>query len=94
MKPPDVEIVEVVTREHAEKFADRWSEEITGDLEVLAAIGQCGIITWPEDDEAAQGRYQDIEDEILDTVLAMTKGAVTEAFFMAATVILARERAR
>ena len=93
MKPPHVEMVEVVTRQHAEAFAERWSEGMLSDLELVVQIGETGIMSWPPDDDpAAQNRYKDIEDEILETVVTMTKDAIRTAFFVAATALLARER--
>jgi hypothetical protein len=95
MKAPHVEIVPVVRREHAEAFANRWREIMLADLELVIQVGETGIMTWPSDDDpAGQDRYKDIEDEILESVVTTTKGAITDAFFMAATVVLDRERGR
>jgi hypothetical protein len=56
-----------------------------------------GIMTWPETPEGdlhdpRHERYQEIEREILQATFAIARDAIAEAFFMTATVILARER--
>jgi hypothetical protein len=92
--PPPLKIVPRVTRAHGETFADEWLRTAAGGEDVWEAFGETGLIEWPEGEllDAAQGRYQDIEDEILEQTFAAVRAAVAEAFVKAARKILARER--
>lgn len=99
MKPPHVEMVEVVTREHARAFAEGWFNETCGGTSIIDVFNDLGIMTWPDAPEselidAQQERHQAIEREILQATFAIAKGAIADAFYMAATVILAKERSR
>jgi hypothetical protein len=51
---------------------------------------------WPNGDvhDPRQGRYQDIEDEILERTFLGVRAAVAEAFVKAAREVLLRERRR
>lgn len=98
MKPPHVHMVEVVTREHAATFAEVWRERVEAN-EMSDAMNEAfsavALMTWPgDDDRAAQERHDAIEREIVETTCTLAKSAIAEAFYMAATVILARERSR
>lgn len=87
-------IVEVVTREHGERFADSWREFSLRSEPILEAFEETGVMTWPEDDVAAQGRFLDIEDEVTERVFDEIRSAAAEAFVSIANEILVRERLR
>jgi hypothetical protein len=93
MKPPHVEMVEVVTREHAEAFVADVIEGVIVSNWTIEAFEQVELVTWPEDDADAQERYSRIEDEIVARMFAAVKDAMVEAFFVAATEVIERERA-
>lgn len=99
MKPPHVEVVDVVTREHARAFAEGWLRETRGGVSIIDVFNETGIMTWPDAPEGdlhdpREERYQEIEREILHATFAIAKDAIADAFFMAATVVLTRERGR
>lgn len=86
--PPPLVIVEMVTPEHGETFAEEWR---TTDS-ITEACSSTGIVAWPEDDREAQGRFLDIEDEITERVFGELRTAAAEAFVRVAGEVLARER--
>jgi len=102
--PPPLKIAARVTRNHGETFANEWIRTAASGEDVWEAFGETGLIEWPEEDpnrplgqiaqDPRQGRYQDIEDEILEQTFAAVRACVAEAFTKAARVVLARERRR
>jgi len=100
---PHVEIVPTVTREQAERFAQAWFRWTIHALAMCDVFGAAEVMEYPDDREDSgeeytftpeQDRYQRIKEQIVAATLGMAKGAMAEAFFSAATVILARERER
>lgn len=92
-RAPELNIVDVVTREHGEAFAKGWYE-CDG---MMTACYDTGIVTWPDgtlEDHAAQDHFHDLEDEILYEVFEATKQAIAEAFVKAANAVLDRERGK
>ncbi|HXH41111.1 MAG TPA: hypothetical protein VNN08_20960 [Thermoanaerobaculia bacterium] len=87
---PKLRMVEVVTPEHGLKFAEDWRDRT---MAMIEAFGESGVIEWP-DRPRAQGRYLDIEDEILERVFAELWDSVVETFVRVAGEVLARERPR
>lgn len=88
-----------VTRTHGDIFADTWIEESTRGGSDGKAFGATGLVEWPPDatlnrNLAAQGRYMDLEDEIVQGTFAAVKDAVADAFVKVARQVLARERRR
>lgn len=100
--PPPLKIASRVTRQAGERFARRWLDEQI-DETACEAFASAAVIEWPDDDpnrplgellDPPQGRYQDIEDEILILVFDSIRPTVAEAFVKAARKVLARERRR
>ena len=89
-----IEAVPVVTAEHGKVFAQEWFDASCGDLDMVNAFGETGILTWPADDVAAQGIYHDLEDDILEGIFAVLKEQIADAFVAVANRVLARERRR
>jgi hypothetical protein len=92
-RPPKLTIVEVVTREHGERFADEWLERSYDTSAITEAVAECGVMEWPEDDRRAQGRVHDIEDEIVQRVSDQLRSAIVDTFVRVAGEVLSRERA-
>ena len=99
---PPLKFASRVTRQAGERFACRWLDEQI-DETACEAFAEAALIEWPESDpnrplgevlNPRQGRYQDIEDEILMLVFDSIRPAVAEAFVKAAREVLARERRR
>ena len=91
---PELVIVEVVTREHGETFAEEWGELSASSCAMVEAFTLTGVVTWPEEGVDAQARFLDIEDEVTERVFYELRPAIAEAFVSAANEILARERGR
>lgn len=86
-------IVDTITRAHAATFANDVVRRLSRDTELHEALDLTGIMPWPEEeDPAAVERFKAIQDEIVEAILILSKRAIADAFFMAASVILARER--
>jgi hypothetical protein len=94
MSEPHLNIVEVVTREHSEKFADDWLEKSYDTSAITEAIAECGVMEWPDYDRCAQGRFHDIEDEIAQRVSDQLRSAIVDTFVRIAGEVLSRERTR
>jgi hypothetical protein len=92
MSEPHLNFVEVVTREHGEKFADEWIERSFGSGAILEAFLETGVVEWPDDPEG-QGRFHDIENEIAQRITDQLRSATAEAFVRLTGKVLARERA-
>jgi hypothetical protein len=85
---PKLRIVEAVTREHGERFADDWRDR---SMAMYEAFEASGVVKWPNS-RPAQGRYHDIEDEITERVFDELRDAVIETFVRVAGEVLTRER--
>jgi hypothetical protein len=95
MKAPRITMVDIVTREHGDVFAEEF---LATALKVGAntdAFAAAGVMTFPGDNRPeAQARHHEIADEIAEVACALTKRALAEAFVIAANVVLDRERKR
>lgn len=95
MKRARLTIVETVTREHAEIFANDVVRRLSGDTELHESLDLTEIMAWPEEEDVeALDRFKTIQDEIVEAILLLSKRSIADAFYMAASVILARERER
>jgi hypothetical protein len=92
MNSATLEIVETVTREHAEAFAEVFLDRAFGTEAIMDAFAEVRLVTWPLTDAHAQALYNLVADAVVEATFAMAKPAIADAFLMAATVILARER--
>lgn len=90
-RPPELNIVDVVTREHGEKFADEWIERSFGSGAIMEAFLETGVVEWPDDPDG-QGRFHDIENEIMRRITDQLRSAVAETFVRIADKVFARER--
>lgn len=90
---PKLTIVEAVTREHGEKFAEEWCDRSHASCAMVEAFAEAGVVAWP-DTRLAQMRFHDIEDEVTERVFEELRSAVVEAFVKVANDVLARERGR
>lgn len=90
---PKLDIVEVVTWEHGERFAETWRELSLGSESILGAFQDTAVAEWPDDPDL-EGRFLDIEDEVTERVFDAIRYAAVEAFVRIAGEVLARERGR
>ena len=90
---PKLTIVDVVTREHGEKFAEAWRELSMGSEPILEAFQETGVAVWPDDPEL-QGLFMEIEDEVTERVFDAIRYEAVKAFVRIAGEVLARERGR
>jgi hypothetical protein len=84
-------MVDVVTRQHARAFVVELIPRVMETEIISDAFSKTEIMTWP-DDGAAQERYDDIMQEIVEKTFATAKATMIDAFVAAATEVLARER--
>ena len=87
---PKLRIVDAVTREHGERFADDWRDR---SMAVFEAFEASGVVKWPNS-RPAQDRYHDIEGEITERVFAELRDGVIETFMRVTGEVLTRERSR
>lgn len=87
---PKLQFVDLVTREHGEKFAQDWRD--TDSMEDACDLSE--VVEWPEWDHAAQLRALDIQDEIIVRVYDELRSAIVETFVRVANEVLTRERSR
>ena len=78
-RQPKLRIVEVVTREHGERFADELRVRSIGSGEVSKAFLETGVVLWP-DNRLAHIRFHDIEEAITGRIFDELKEAVVESF--------------
>jgi len=90
---PELVIVERITWEHAETFAETWRDLSLGSEPIYEAFQDTDVMTEPDDPEL-QGRFADVQNEILERVFDAIRYAAVEAFFRIAGEVLARERGR
>ncbi|HEV7390761.1 MAG TPA: hypothetical protein VGO08_03885 [Burkholderiales bacterium] len=89
--PPHLMFVPTVTRQHGERFADAWIKRSFGSGAIMEAFSETGIVAWPEDPDG-QGRFHDIEHEILQRITDELRSAAAAAFVKIANEVLTRER--
>ncbi|HXH92994.1 MAG TPA: hypothetical protein VNN25_15535 [Thermoanaerobaculia bacterium] len=90
--PPQLLVVDVVTREHGETFADEWFRLSANVGTMTDACYKTGIAEWPDEDEELQGIYVSIEREIVQRVADQLRNTVVETFIRLANEVLTRER--
>ena len=90
---PKLHVVEVVTREHGERFAAVWHDRSVATGAMVEALAKTDVMKWP-DSRPLQMHFHDIEDEIMERVFDEVRDAVADAFVRIAGEVLARERAR
>ena len=89
MSEPHLNIVEVVTPKHGEKFAEDWHQ--TDSMEEACDLSE--IVEWPEWDHAGQLRSLDIQEEIVDRVFKELRSVMADTFVRVANdVEIARIR--
>jgi hypothetical protein len=92
-REPKLTIVEEVTWQHGETFAETWRELSMGSEAIMEAFHETGVAAWPDDPELHEV-FMDIEDEITARVFDAIRYAAVEAFVRIATEVLERERGR
>ncbi len=88
----NVDMVDVVTREQGETFADEWFRLSANGGTMTDACYKTGIAEWPDGDEELQGIYHDIAGEIVQRVADQLRSTVVETFVRLANEVLTRER--
>jgi len=88
---PKLRIVEAVTREHGERFADAWRDRTIDSGAMSEAFLETRIVVWP-DNRLAHMRFHDIEEEITGRIFDELREAVVESFTRIAGEVLTRER--
>jgi hypothetical protein len=94
LTPPRIETVGVVTVEHADTLIDAINEKLTDSGAFIEGFSETAIMTWPDDDEAAQEHYNQLADEIRDRLFAETRPVIAAAFVRIANEVIEGERAR
>ena len=89
--PQELNIVEVVTREHGETFAEWWGEVSRRSGALTEASAETGIMTFP-DDPKEQERYHAIEHEIARRVFSDLHWSIADTFVRIANEVLTKER--
>jgi hypothetical protein len=90
-EPPKLDIVDFVTREHGDKFAEEWFRLSANAGAMTEAISEVGVMAWPDGDEL-QRDYRAIENEITQRVSDQLRSTIEETFVRLANEILARAR--
>lgn len=93
---PRVKIAPRVTRKDGEVFAEAFLDRAWDTSSGFEAFADTKLVRWPAGfmGDPRQGRYLDIEDEVIERTFAALRPAVAEAFVKAAQRVLARERRR
>lgn len=86
-----LDIVDFVTREHGEMFAEEWFRLSANGGTVTEAISETSIMAWPDSRELQQD-YHDIENEIAQRVTDQLRSTIVETFVRLANEVLTRER--
>jgi 5-carboxymethyl-2-hydroxymuconate isomerase len=94
LTPPRIATVAVVTVEHAETLIDVINEKLIDSGAFIEGFSEAAIMTWPDDDEAAQEHYNQLADEIRDGLFAETRPVIAAAFVRIANAVVEEERAR
>jgi len=90
-RPPELNIADVVTREHGEKFVDAWHDRTTDSGAMSEAFLETRLVIWP-DNRPAHMRFHDIEEEITEGVFDAIREAAVDSFVRIANEVLTRER--
>jgi hypothetical protein len=83
--PLKLNIVNVVTREHGEKFADGWFALSFSSGAITDACSDTEIIEWPYDGLDGDDLFLGIESEIAQRVCDQLRSAVVETFIRIVT---------
>ena len=94
LTPPRIETVGVVTVEHADSLIDVINEKLIDSGAFIEGFSEAAIMTWPDDDEAAQEHYNRLADKIRDRLFAETRSVVAAAFVRIANAVIEEERVR
>ena len=94
LTPPQIETVGVVTAEHADTLIDVINENLIDSGAFIEGFSEAAIMTWPDDDEAAQEHYNRLADQIRDRFFADTRSFIAEAFIRIANEVIEGERTR
>ncbi len=94
LTPPRIETVDVVTVEHADTLIDVVNGRVIDSGAFVEGFSEAAIMTWPDDDEAAQEHYNRLADEIRDRLFEETRPFIAEAFVRIAGDVISRERSR
>jgi hypothetical protein len=88
-EPLKLDIVDFVTREHGERFADEWLTQSFGAMTDAFVVTH--VIAWPEDRDQ-QLLFHEIENEIAQRISDQLRNTVVDTFVRLANEILARAR--
>jgi hypothetical protein len=91
---PRIETVRVVTAEHADTLIDVINEKLIDSGAFIEGFSEAAIMTWPDDDEAAQEHYNRLADEIRDRLFAETRPVIAAAFVRIGNAVIEEERTR
>ena len=100
MSAPFLWIAAVVRPHHGNTFVEELTRLSWASGALTEALDETHLIEWPDNagegghESPAEGRYHDIQDEILERMLEALTPVITEAFIRAATEVLASERQR
>ncbi|HVR39619.1 MAG TPA: hypothetical protein VMU84_11030 [Thermoanaerobaculia bacterium] len=94
MHPPKISVAVNIRRGHGEIFADEWYDSSRNSGTIWDACATTRLLTWPEDDEAAQENHHALTDEICKRTFEKVRSAIAEAFTEIAIEVLTRERKR
>jgi len=94
LDPPRIETVGVVTVEHADTLIDVINERLIDSGAFIEGFSEAAIMTWPDDDEAAQEHYNRLADQIRDRFFVDTRPFIAEAFVRIANAVIEGERTR
>jgi hypothetical protein len=94
LTPPRIETVGVVTMEHPDTLIDVINEKLIDSGAFIEGFSEAAIMTWPDDDEAAQEHYNRLADDSRDRLFAETRPVIAEAFVRLANTVLEGERTR
>jgi cation transport regulator ChaB len=94
LTPPRIETVGVITMEHADTLIDVINEKLIDSGAFIEGFSEAAIMTWPDDDEAAQEHYNRLADEIRDRLFAATRPVIAAAFVRIGNAVIEEERTR
>jgi len=94
LTPSRIETVGVVTVEHADTLIDVINARLIDSGAFIEGFSEAAIMTWPDDDEAAQEHYNRLADQIRDRFFADTRPFIAEAFVRIANAVIEGERTR
>lgn len=95
MTRPKVEMVNAVTREHGEMFADEWIERSWATGAITEACSETKIIEWPYDpDGGGDDLSVSLQNEIVQRVADQLRSSVVETFVRLANAVIEGERRR